>query len=203
MSVCIDAQINVLPAGTDPEHPDFKVTTTERTTPVPVHLSHVDDYEPSTSSSAPKPTDAPPKSEIHIPQSGEEWEAKAKSAEKKTKEAAGDVEKQAKQTGAKVEKKAEEVGAKAEKKAEQFGAAAKETAKDVEKKAKETGRDLEKKGQELKKKAQVGADVCHVRLRADQVGRIERGREQACAILGEDQGCRPSTRYFGWIDGCR
>lgn len=178
-------QINVLPAGTDPEHPSFKVTSTEKPTPVPTQIHPAPEYEPHTSEVAPQPTDAPPKSEIHIPQSGAEWEAKAKSAEKKTKETANEVEKNAKETGAKVEKKAEELGDKAEKKAEEFGAQAKETGKDLEKKAKAAGRDLEKKGNELKKKAQVGV-VIRKGARTNSSGRAGRGREQAWSILGED-----------------
>lgn len=93
-----DVQINVLPPGTDLEHPDIKPAPVER--PEPIEINPVPVYEPSTSDAAPKPAPAPSKADVQFPESGAEWEEKAKAtaakAEKKGKAIEKDIEKKGK-----------------------------------------------------------------------------------------------------------
>ncbi|OCF33686.1 hypothetical protein I317_02494 [Kwoniella heveanensis CBS 569] len=129
-TAAVDSKVNVLPAGSDPNHPDIETAPVSQ--PISVELHPAADPEPSTSEAAPKPLPTPTKSSVDLPESGAEYEKKAKETEKKAKETEKKVESKAKQAEKKVE-----------------GAA-----KDVEKKAEGLAKDAEKKGKELSKKAQ-------------------------------------------------
>ncbi|WVQ85945.1 hypothetical protein IAT38_008113 [Cryptococcus sp. DSM 104549] len=83
------------------------------TKPTTVELNPPTPPEPSTSDSAPKPLDPPPKSEVRIPQSGAEWEKKQKEAADAVKAKANQAEKKGKEIGDKAEKKGKEISKKA------------------------------------------------------------------------------------------
>ena len=93
-------QINVLPAGSDPAHPD--VHPHHAPHPAAVHLNPVTSPDPHVSDVAPKPTPALPKGSIHIPQSGAEWEKKSSETKKDVKKGADKVEKKGKELKKKV-----------------------------------------------------------------------------------------------------
>jgi len=140
-----EGKINILPAGSDVEHPDFE--NVEAARPEPIQINHGDDYKPHTSESAPKPTAAPNKHDVELPEPGAQFRAaeakvekKAQEAEKKGKEIGRDAEKKAKEVGNEAQKKANELGNEASKKANELGAKANELGHDAEKKAKELGR---------------------------------------------------------------
>jgi len=90
----VDSKINVLPAGSDPKHPDVHPTGAPHPGPVSIHPVTVP--EPHTSDVAPEPAQAPPKGSVHIPQSGAEWEKKEKEAEKEAKKGVDKADKKAK-----------------------------------------------------------------------------------------------------------
>ncbi|ORX41014.1 hypothetical protein BD324DRAFT_647914 [Kockovaella imperatae] len=71
-----DSKINVLPPGSDPNHPDYHPTG--QAPPEPVTLHPADSYQPHTSDSAPTPLPAPHKKDINMPESGESWQNKGK-----------------------------------------------------------------------------------------------------------------------------
>ncbi|WVQ63317.1 uncharacterized protein L199_001469 [Kwoniella botswanensis] len=104
----VDSKVNVLPAGSDPNHPDIEPA--QPTAPISVELHPAPEYEPSTSESAPKPLPTPTKNSVDLPESGAEFEKKAEKAEKKAKE----VEKKAEKKGHEYSKKAKDELHKAE-----------------------------------------------------------------------------------------
>ncbi|WWC65052.1 uncharacterized protein I303_107666 [Kwoniella dejecticola CBS 10117] len=108
----VDSKINVLPAGSDPNHPDIE--TPEPTAPISVELHPASEPEPSTSSSAPKPLPTPTKSSVDLPESGAEFEKKAEEAEKKAEKGAKKAESKAKELEKKAEKKGKEYSKKAQ-----------------------------------------------------------------------------------------
>ncbi|ORY20876.1 hypothetical protein BCR39DRAFT_554668 [Naematelia encephala] len=132
----VDSKINVLPAGSDVQHPDIPHHTPEHPT-LDLHPASAIP-EPSTSDSAPKPAPAPHKHDVHIPESGAEYEAhikeEAKDAEKKAEKKGKEVEKEAKEVGKNIEKKTKEVGKEIEKKSKAFGKKAKAEFEEVESK---------------------------------------------------------------------
>nr|XP_031862533.1 uncharacterized protein CI109_002030 [Kwoniella shandongensis]KAA5529605.1 hypothetical protein CI109_002030 [Kwoniella shandongensis] len=138
----LDSKVNVLPAGSDPKHPD--IVPSEPTAPISIDLHPAPAYEPSTSDAAPKPLPSPAKDDVTLPESGAEW-TKEHEAElkQKTKEAEKDVKAKAQEAEKDVKAKAKEV----EKDV-------KSTAKDLEKKGKDLEKKIEKKGKEYSKKAQ-------------------------------------------------
>ncbi|WWD20712.1 hypothetical protein CI109_105188 [Kwoniella shandongensis] len=92
----LDSKVNVLPAGSDPKHPD--IVPSEPTAPISIDLHPAPAYEPSTSDAAPKPLPSPAKDDVTLPESGAEW-TKEHEAElkQKTKEAEKDIEKKGKE----------------------------------------------------------------------------------------------------------
>ncbi|KAK8850527.1 hypothetical protein IAR55_004445 [Kwoniella newhampshirensis] len=127
----VDSKINVLPAGSDPNHPD--VVPSEPTAPISVELHPAPAYEPSTSDAAPKPLPSPAKDDVQLPESGAAW---TKEHEAELKKKGKEVEKEAKDTAKEIEKDV------------------KSTAKDLQKKGKDLEKKVEKKGKEYSKKAQ-------------------------------------------------
>lgn len=134
------SQINVLPAGSDVHHPDVPVSHPHA--PATVQINPPPVPEPHVSDSAPKPAPAPHKGEIHIPQSGAEFEKKEKEVKKEVKETADQAEKkgkevkeQAEQKGKEVKDKAEKLASKAEKKTEELADKAEKKTKELAKKA--------------------------------------------------------------------
>jgi hypothetical protein len=234
-------QINILPAGTDPDHPDVHPTP-HVAPPAPVRISAPPIPEPHVSEVAPKPAPAPHKHDVHIPESGAKYEkehAKASASPSETvstsakseikpgkvtsdaeavaastKELAGDVGKKSKVVAEDVEKKGEQVAKDVGKKTEQvakdvsqkskqlsqdIGEKSEQVARDVGEKSEQIVNDVEETSKKVAKKAKVGPsdDLCLY------LGRVERGRAKTWSLLGEDQGCCPSTRSIGRFDGCR
>lgn len=137
-------QVNVLPAGTDPEHPDIKPTPALH--PEPITLHHVTGDEGHHAESvAPKPLPTPEKHSIHVPESGEQWEKEHKKAEKKVEEG----EKEVKEGVKEAEKEVKSGLDKAQKEVKSGLDKAEKNVKDGLDKA-------EKKSKELAKKAKVG-----------------------------------------------
>jgi hypothetical protein len=115
-------QINVLPAGTDLEHPPIEDEKPAR--PEPVTLHHAEPEVSHALNVAPEPT--------KVPIDTTKWEHVEKDLEQDVKASAQKAEKKGKEVADKAEKKGKELGAKAEKAA---GDAA-DKAKDLKKKAK-------------------------------------------------------------------
>ncbi|WVR08541.1 hypothetical protein IAU60_005596 [Kwoniella sp. DSM 27419] len=167
----VDHKINILPAGSDPEHPDVHIGS--HTEPISVDLHPAPEPEPSTSEAAPKPLPTPERSSVKLPESGAEFEKAekekkrkeeetkkkaaetAKKAEKKTEEVADKAEKKASELGNEAADKANELGDKAAATANELGDKAKQTANEAGKKLNEVEKAAEKKGKEISKKAQA------------------------------------------------
>ncbi|CAD6572814.1 MAG: hypothetical protein TREMPRED_000637 [Tremellales sp. Tagirdzhanova-0007] len=95
-------QVNVLPAGSDPKHPDVHPHRAPH--PEPVQLHHMSAAEPHVSEVAPHPAPTPSKGSIQVPQSGAEWEKKNKDIKKGTKKATDKVEKKGEELKEKAKK---------------------------------------------------------------------------------------------------
>jgi len=145
-----DTQINILPAGTDPEHPPVHHEAPVH--PAPIQLHNTSDIEPHHLNVAPEPLHAPPKSSVHIPESGEH---EAEELKKQTKQAGKEVKKTAEQAGEEAKKTGKQAGQEVKKTAEQAEKKGKEFASQAEKKGKELADEAEKKGKEFSKKAKV------------------------------------------------
>lgn len=87
----IDHKVNILPAGTDPEHPPVHPEPAAR--PEPITLNHGADPEPHTLNVAPEPLKAPPKGSVHLP-GEEEIKDEKDAAKKKGKEYAKKAKKE-------------------------------------------------------------------------------------------------------------
>ena len=177
-------QINVLPAGTDLEHPVIEQEI-ERPEPVAIHPTPV--YEPSTSSSAPKPTPAPHKEEIHVPQSGAQWEKEAAEAKDEVKEKAKDTKEDVEVKAAETKKEVEQKAGEAKQKAGEIKKDVSKKASELEKAAEKKGEELKAAGKDLKKKAQV-SDVQLEGTRSDFRPRSRRPRTSSPRT-----GSRPRT----------
>jgi hypothetical protein len=125
--------------------------------------------EPRTSSSAPKPSDAPKGSEIKVP-SAEEAGRKVDESVEKGKRAAKDAERKVERGVEEAERKAEKAAENVERKAKEVKGATKQLANDAADKTreladeaadktKEVAHDVEKKAKQLKRDAKVRA-VC-------------------------------------------
>jgi len=120
-----DIQINILPAGTDPEHPPVHHEKPAHHEPIQMH--NTSDIEPHTLNVAPEPLQAPPKASVHLPneEDKEEVKAKGKQAEKEVKQKGKEAEKEIKKKGEQVEKKGKELADQAEKKGKEYAKKAK------------------------------------------------------------------------------
>jgi hypothetical protein len=97
-----DPQINILPAGTDPEHPP--VSHEAPAHPEPITLNAPAIPEVHKLNVAPEPLPAPPKGSVHLPGEEEKQEIKKKGE---------DLKKKGEQVEKKVEKKGKEYANKA------------------------------------------------------------------------------------------
>jgi len=133
-SADIDHKINILPAGTDPEHPPVHHEAPAH--PAPIQLHNTSDIEPHHLNVAPEPLKAPPKSSVHIPESGEheaeELKKQGKQAGKEVKKTAEQAEKKGKEYASQAEKKGKELANEAEKKGKEFSKKAKKEFQEVE-----------------------------------------------------------------------
>ena len=109
-----DIQINILPAGTDPEHPPVHHEKPAHHEPIQMH--NTSDIEPHTLNVAPEPLQAPPKASVHLPNEEDKEEVKQKGKE---------AEKEIKKKGEQVEKKGKELADQAEKKGKEYAKKAK------------------------------------------------------------------------------
>lgn len=106
-------QINILPAGTDPEHPDIKPSVSPRPPTIDLNPT-VPSEEPHTSSVAPKPLPTPAKGSVELPESGAEWEKKEKKVEKDVKAGVNKAEKKGKEYAKKAKAELHEAESKLE-----------------------------------------------------------------------------------------
>jgi len=121
--------------------------------------------EPSTSSSAPKPSDAPKGSEIKVPsaeeagrkvdESVEKGKRAAKDAERKVERGVDEAERKAEKAAENVEKKAKEVKGATKQLAGDAADKTRELADEAAEKTKEVAGDVEKKAKQLKRDAKV------------------------------------------------
>ncbi|WVQ95632.1 hypothetical protein IAU59_002730 [Kwoniella sp. CBS 9459] len=107
----VDSKVNVLPAGSDPNHPDIEAVPVSQ--PISIDLHPAPEPEPSTSDAAPKPLPTPTKHSVDLPESGAEWEKKAKETEKKAEAKAKQAEKKVESAAKEAEKKGKELSKKA------------------------------------------------------------------------------------------
>jgi ParB-like chromosome segregation protein Spo0J len=133
---------------------------------------------------APEPLHAPPKSSVHIPESGEH---EAEELKKQTKQAGKEVKKTAEQAGEEAKKTGKQAGEEVKKTAEQAEKKGKEFASQAEKKGKELASEAEKKGKEFSKKAKVCisldrscdvTDWCRRNSRRSSLSSVHTGRRQ-------------------------
>ncbi|WVF68221.1 hypothetical protein IAT40_002986 [Kwoniella sp. CBS 6097] len=104
-NTAVDSKVNVLPAGSDPNHPDIEPAPVSQ--PISIDLHPAPEPEPSTSEAAPKPLPTPTKNSVDLPESGAEFEKKAKETEKKAEGKAKQAEKkEAEKKGKELSKKA-------------------------------------------------------------------------------------------------
>ncbi|WRT70693.1 uncharacterized protein IL334_007691 [Kwoniella shivajii] len=126
----VDSKINVLPAGSDPEHPVIEPASPPK--PISINLHPAAVPEPSTSESAPKPLPTPTKHSVDLPESGAEFEKKVEEKAEKAEKKAEKVEQKAEKNLDKAEKKAKEIGKEIEKKGNEYSKKAKAELEEVE-----------------------------------------------------------------------
>lgn len=143
-----DEKINVLPAGSDLEHPPIEQEKSPRPEPITLHHASDPNAESHALNVAPEPAPVP-----IDPKRWDQAEKAANEAGQKAQEAGQEV----KETAKDAEKKGKEVARDAEKKG-------KEVARDAEKKAKDLANQAEKKGKELGRKAKAELEEVESKL---------------------------------------
>lgn len=131
-----DSQINVLPAGSDLEHPPIEDELAAR--PDPIQLKHA---EPETSNALNVAPASTP-----VPIDTTKWEKVEK-----------DLEADVKSGAKKAEKKGKELGDKAEKKGKELSAEAQKAGREINDKAQKAGKEVSDAAKDLKKKAKVSS----------------------------------------------
>lgn len=142
-----DEKINVLPAGTDLEHPPIEEPH-HKAGPPQVHRAG--ESKPEVSHAL----NVAPEPEL-VPVDKEKWERRASNAGDAVKDGAKKVEKKSKELGDKAAKKTNELSASADKAARDVSREAKEIGRDVRDNAKAAGREVRDEAKDLGRKAKV------------------------------------------------